>query len=472
MKISKMMGWSSALCLSAMSLVAQETNQVEQLKLQIKHLQENFEKQQQIQRQQLEALTRQVETLQRQTAAPAPAGTNAAVVGKLDDWQTRSWRLGDPLRIGNQRSYMDIGLIGTFAVGGSTANDLGSLQSGGHDPSRGGFKMQSLELALSGNVDQLFSANAHLLFPSRSGSVETEGAYLETLSLPGGLQLRAGQFLTEFGRQNAQHPHAWNFVDSSLVNQRMFGGDNMRGLGARVSWLVPTPFYSELFLSVQNNEGETMHSFRNELESGETLFGRSLSFTSSPKSLNQLAYTPRYAVSFDLTDTQTMLLGVSAALGNNSSGADTQSRIYGGDLTWKWKPADHAGGYPFVQWQTEGIFRDYEAGAASGLSAETLKDYGIYSQISYGFTKGWIAGLRWDYVDRTGLATSLGGSNNYDDAERAGRWRLAPNLTWSPSEFSKVRLQYNHDERRGLGTDHTVWLQFEFSLGAHGKHKF
>ncbi|MST01354.1 MAG: hypothetical protein EXS29_08610 [Pedosphaera sp.] len=320
-------------------------------------------------------------------------------------------------------------------------------------------------------MDHLFRGSANLLMP-RSGDVETEEAYLETLALPGGLQLRAGQFITEFGRQNPMHPHAWGFVDSPLVNQRMFGADNMRGLGARASWLVPTPFYSELFLSVQNNEGETMHSFRNELESGEALFGRELGSTGSPKSFDQLAYTPRYAASFDLTDTQTILTGVSAAFGNNSSGAHKQSRVYGSDLTWKWKPADHSGGFPFVQWQTEGMYREYEAGAASGLSAETLKDYGMYSQVSYGFTKGWVAGLRWDYVNRTSLAANLGGTNNYDDSERAGRWRLSPNLTWYLSEFSKIRLQYNHDERRGIGTDHTFWLQFEFSIGAHDAHKF
>jgi len=45
-------------------------------------------------------------------------------------------------------------------------------------------------------------------------------------------------------------------------------------------------------------------------------------------------------------------------------------------------------------------------------------------------------------------------------------------LTWYPTEFSKFRLQYNYDDRRDFGTDHSVWLQFEFLLGAHAAHKF
>ena len=38
--------------------------------------------------------------------------------------------------------------------------------------------------------------------------VELEEAIMTTRSLPKGLQLKAGQFLTEFGRINPTHPHA------------------------------------------------------------------------------------------------------------------------------------------------------------------------------------------------------------------------------------------------------------------------
>lgn len=103
------------------------------------------------------------------------------------------------------------------------------------------------------------------------------------------------------------------------------------------------------------------------------------------------------------------------------------------------------------------------------LPRETLTDYGFYSQILYGFRKGWVAGLRGDYV--------TGDTARYErlferDPDRASRWRLSPNFTYYPSEFSKIRLQYNFDRRHGLGDDHSVWLQFEFLLGAHAAHKF
>src|SRR5690606_11002434 len=81
--------------------------------------------------------------------------------------------------------------------------------------------------------------------------------------------------------------------------------------------------------------------------------------------LDDFLFTPRYALSFDLSDTQTILLGASAAFGPNSSGESghNHTQIYGADLTWKWKSASHEGGFPFIAWQTEAILRKYRAGA-------------------------------------------------------------------------------------------------------------
>ena len=56
-------------------------------------------------------------------------------------------------------------------------------------------------------------------------------------------------------------------------------------------------------------------------------------------------------------------------------------------------------------------------------------------------------------------------------------WRISGELTWYPTEFSKLRLQYNHDfleanDFFAQSEADSVFLQFEFILGAHGAHKF
>jgi hypothetical protein len=247
----------------------------------------------------------------------------------------------------------------------------------------------------------------------------------------------------------------------------MFGPEGLRNPGARVSWLVPTPFYSELFLAVQNSNGDTAFSFQN---TEDTLFGRT-PVDHHVENVGDLLYVPRYVASFEPTDSQTVVAGVSGAFGPNASGTDTSTQIYGGDLYWKWKPAWQSGGFPFVGWQTEALGRRYEAGAGTVASTglvlprETLFDWGMYSQLVYGFTPRWVAGLRGDWVssDRGAFGP---------DENRADRFRVSPNLTFFPTEFSKLRLQYNFDHGQLHGDDSSVWMQAEFLLGSHAAHKF
>jgi hypothetical protein len=114
-------------------------------------------------------------------------------------------------------------------------------------------------------------------------------------------------------------------------------------------------------------------------------------------------------------------------------------------------------------------------GAGRGLDdacpvAETFGDWGMYSQVVWGFKKGWVVGVRGDYLH-------MEDSPFTDDITRQTRSRVSANLTWYPTEFSKLRLQYNHDfleENEFLaGRDvDSVFFQFEFILGAHGAHKF
>jgi hypothetical protein len=43
---------------------------------------------------------------------------------------------------------------------------------------------------------------------------------------------------------------------------------------------------------------------------------------------------------------------------------------------------------------------------------------------------------------------------------------------WSPTEFSRIRLQYASDKSRLGLTDNQLFVQYIYSMGAHGAHKF
>jgi len=374
------------------------------------------------------------------------------------------------------KNYLNLSLDGLFAAGASTAPDVPALEPGGHDPAQRGFTVQNLEMVLEGAVDPYFRAQANVILqisPEGESVVELEEAYATTTSLPHGFQLKVGQFFTEFGRLNPSHPHAWDFVDQPLVNGRFFGGDGLRSVGARIAWLLPTNFYSEAYLTLQNSQGETLSSFRS--VPGESLFGREI-VEREVKSVSDLLLAPRYAASFDLSDTQTLLVGASAALGPNGTGENGKTRIYGVDGFWKWKAANAFKGFPFVKVQGELMYRDLYADASpdGAQPSASFDDWGGYLQINWGFKPGYVAGLRFDSVggDSGGLEGGDPTDNPDTDALRR-RIRLSPVLTWFPTEYSKLRLQYNFDRGDAFVDDeHSLWLQLEFLLGAHSAHKF
>jgi hypothetical protein len=81
---------------------------------------------------------------------------------------------------------------------------------------------------------------------------------------------------------------------------------------------------------------------------------------------------------FELTSTQTLLLGVSAAFGPNNSGPSARTEIYGADLYWKWKSARADKGFPFVSLQSEFLARRYGADERESIDEPgvTLPDAG------------------------------------------------------------------------------------------------
>jgi len=382
--------------------------------------------------------------------------------------------LTQPISIGGGKNYMNISFDGLFALAGSTARDLSNIERGDHDPQQRGFNARNIELAFDGAVDPYFEGFANIVFKldnDNETQVEVEEAFLQTTSLPFNLQLKAGQFFAAFGRINPTHPHTWDFADAPIVHALLLGGDGLRGVGTQISWIVPVPWYSQLILGVQNGRGNTGYSFRNPGDGG--MFFDRRTTDRELRGLQDFVWIPRWENSVDLSPTQVVLAGVSGAFGSNETGANSRTQIYGADFLYKWKSANAEGGFPFVKWQTEFMYRRFEAGRGINESfpvAETFHDWGLYSQVLWGFKKGWVAGIRGDYYDAED-------SKFTDDLDRQSRSRISANLTWYPTEFSKIRLQYNHDFLddtfflAGRDVD-SVFLQFEFILGAHGAHKF
>jgi Skp family chaperone for outer membrane proteins len=445
----------------------------------------------------IDALQKQLQDNKQQLESQASRPDSRAVDDAIAELQTRlasTQQRQSALEAtrGQSVAYLNFSFDLLTAAGTSQATDqqLKVVQPGGHDPNQRGFTIQNAELALEGAVDPNFVGKANIVWQIDSQgetNVELEEAFLQTTSLDD-FQFKAGQYLTDFGRFNRQHPHEWETVDETLVNNRMFGADGLRGPGAQLSWLAPASFFLELQAGIQNARGETQTSFFGNEDTappvtasgGGTVPGALGGHPFSGddvKNLGDMLYTQRIAASVDLDDESTILGGASGALGPNSTGSSGNTQIFGFDGYYKWKSLASDQGWPFVKAQSEVMWRRYHAdslnrdldgdGINEVFPSQNFRDWGMYAQLVYGFARPWTAAMRFDYVDGDGAST--GGAGNMDR-----RYRFSPVLTYYPTEFSRIRLQSNIDKVQELGdrTFLSIWLQFEILFGQHSAHKF
>lgn len=345
----------------------------------------------------------------------------------------------------------DMSLILDIAAAYFTSDD--PLMTGAHDPNVNGFNFRQLEMTLGAAVDPYFRMDAALVF-SLFG-VEIEEAYMTTLALPAGLQVRLGQFFTRLGRINSTHPHAWAFVSQPHMIGRYFGSEGNRGVGAEASILLPLPWYVELVASAINADGgATKKSFYGANDLGV-------------HNLGDFQYTPAIKQFFALSDAWSLNVGLSGAFGPNGTGRDNRTDIYGGDLYLKFRPIDQAGSATVVALQSEWLTRWRQ------VPADLLRDYSSYTYLVWQFHKRWTTGVRYDYGSATKNDAGQIVADDLDPDWLGERHRGSANLTFLPSEFSRFRLQVERDIPTWRDSqDWAFMLDMEFSIGAHGAHAF
>lgn len=345
-------------------------------------------------------------------------------------------------------SGLDIAIIADFAVAAFSRDE--NHQTGGHDPQKRGFNLQQLELAFGAAADPYFRLDGNLVFSPYG--VEIEEAYATTLDLPYRLQARFGQLLTRFGRLNATHLHAWDFVDQPFALGRVFGGEGSRGLGVELSWLAPLPWSVELVLSATQAEGEaTARSF----------FGSEDLGVRDPRDLLYVGAIKQF---FPLSDSLSLLVGVSGAFGPNASGRDNRTDVYGADLTLKYAPSGPANTGRLAL-TTEVLYRRRQ------VPDDVLADVSGYSQAVYWFAQRFSAAVRYEVGTPARGKSNTVASDPLDPEWTETRSRFSANITHYPTEFSRLRLQGSRDSALGEPVL-AAFLAAEVLIGAHGAHAF
>ena len=151
------------------------------------------------------------------------------------------------------------------------------------------------------------------------------------------------------------------------------------------------------------------------------------------------------------------------------------SRTWAVDAVLKWRPYGDASrrelklqGEYFRRKENGELTLDLEGAGITGPYRS--EQSGWYLQGVYKFMPRWRVGLRTERLDP--------GTPDYGvnaAALAAPDYRPRKNslmLDYSPSEFSRVRLQFAQDRARQGFVDHQIFLQYQMSLGAHGAHDY
>lgn len=361
----------------------------------------------------------------------------------------------------------DISLIlsGTYANRSQDSNyHITGFQAGGEiGPGTKGFNLGESELGVYASVDPNFYGGLNLAL-APDNTIGVEEAFVQTTTLPYGVTLKAGRFFSSIGYLNDQHAHTWDFVDNPLAYQAFLGnqfGDD----GIQLKWLAPTDMFLEL--GAEYGRGRIADTEGRDKNGGGagSLFahvGGDLGVSSSWRAgLSYLEVSPKDRKSNDID-----------AVGNDVTNSFTgNSKVWLADFVWKWAPNGNATNTSF-KLQGEYLHRKESGDLTNdtGINNYTASQDGWYLQGVYKFLPYWRAGLRYDQL-------SSGSVNYGDNAANLANTsydpkRISAMLDFSPSEFSRIRLQVSSDKSRQEATDNQIFIQYQMSLGAHGAHKY
>ncbi len=346
----------------------------------------------------------------------------------------------------------------------------GFVPSGDIAPAKRGFSIAESELGLSANVDDKVYGN--LIFSlSPENTVEVEEAYGMFTALPYGVTPKFGRFLSSIGYLNDQHQHVWDFFDAPLPYQAFLGGQ-FKSDGLQLKWVAPTETYLEFGGEIGDGSSYPgADRNKNGIGSGAVYVHAGGEVGASNEWRAGLSY-----LQLRPNDRQYAQTDVAGNLAQLSFSGKSQLAI--ADFVWKWAPNGNAMDTNFKLqgeyfWRKETGDLTYDSDGTLGLtnrSNYSSRQSGWYLDGVYQFMPYWRVGARYDRLST--------GTVNYDAngiylaQESINPQRYSVMLDYTPSEFSRFRVQWQQSKIRPDLTDNQLFVQYILTLGAHGAHKF
>ncbi|MCK9199784.1 MAG: hypothetical protein M0P59_13190 [Gallionella sp.] len=364
-------------------------------------------------------------------------------------------------------------LAGTY---GSVRQDPAIAATGfAMNPNMGheqGFNLGESELGISASIDADYRGIATLALDP-AGGVGVENAFVQTSALGNGLNLKFGRYFSGLGYLNEHHAHAWDFIDQPLVYAALWE-NQLAEDGLQVKWLAPTDTFIELGAELGRGRGfPGSDRVKNGAGSG-VLFAHAGDDIGIEHSWRVGASLHRTRAADRVSDAVPDLPGTIGGVSNSFSG---DSQTTGLDFVWKYAPNGNIGNrYVKVQGEyfrrKESGLLTYDTALANVTDSFSVTQNGWYLQSVYQFMPHWRTGLRYDQL-APGVA-SVGALNAANVIADYGfqPTRTSLMLDYSPSEFSRLRLQLARDNSRQGLPDNQLFVQYIMSLGAHAAHNY
>ena len=356
------------------------------------------------------------------------------------------------------------GKLTEFSAATSEFAGFGVEEEG--ERSREGIQIDESEINFSASVDDKFygSITAAIVREDGSDIVELEEAYGLTLpgsGLPTGLAAKMGRAFWTLGYLNEHHAHADDFADRPLP-YRVFLNKAFNDDGIEFSYILPTDIYAEVGGGSFRGDDFPLGGGDGELFRQWSAFAR----IGGDIGLNQSWRIGGYMLSGNPTGGRTSNEDAVTFIGD--------SDLLVADFRYTLAPTGNPNAQE-VTLQGEYFHRDesgtyQDTGSTTGAVNFSGSSKGWYAQAVYKFNQQWRIGARYSGMSAPNVPAGLAGSTL--DADGHNPKAYAAMMDWTNSEFSRIRLQYNHERlTRGLN-DNQIILQYVMSIGAHGAHKY
>jgi hypothetical protein len=441
-----------ALALAPSAWAASDAD-LDEIRAQIRELKSSYESRIQALEQRLREAEEKSAAASAPVAAPAPAASSSSISA-----------FNPAVSVVLQGRYANLSqdpekfAIAGFAPGG----EIG--------PGRRGFSLGESELAMFANVDDKFAGNL-IASLTPENTVSVEEAYGLWLTAPYGLAPKFGRFFSGIGYLNEQHQHAWDFVDAPLAYQAFLGGQYAND-GVQVKWVAPIEHYVELGAELGNGDKFPGNARNHNGAGAATVFVHTGGDIGA-------SHSWRAGLSYLRTRAADREAPITDRSGNAASASFTgSSRVAVADFIWKWAPNGNAHDTNFkVQAEylrrvEDGDLAYVTGGAAAPVntSSYSSRQSGWYLQGVYQFMPLWRVGARIDRLDPGsidyGTNAAFLGVTDFDPK------RYTVMLDYTPSEFSRFRVQFAQSRTVPDVTDNQWFVQYILSLGAHGAHKY